>query len=676
MNLNFRQRSVPFALLLLCVLGFGLLVPWLGYYQDDWLIIWLARSFPARIMIESFAHERPFFAAIYTLTTKLLGDSPLVWQIFGLFSRWLAALAAWWGLSVIWPKHTRQTTWIAFLFAIYPSFKEQYIPVSFSQLFLLLALIFFSFGAMIQAIRQPGRRWLLNVLALLSAAFSMFSAEYFFGLELLRPIFLWFVHGEQTVSLKERLKRTLLSWLPYLLVVFSFLFWRLFIFKFPTYEPKLAQRMQTDSRTTVIRLAQTIVQDAFDMMVFAWTQTLDFVKTIQPSLSPALMRWGIILAFAAAIAFYFYHLEKDGAETGNNDTTWSRQAIFTGLVSLLATGWPYWFTGLPVELEMSNDRFTLAFTFGASILLVGLIERLVRTHLQKAAILGILVGLAVGMHFQIALTFRSLNANQTTFFRQLAWRVPALKPNTLILVDNASFPYAGSNAMSAAVNWIYGPDKPAERMDYQWFFLPDKLGGDLTDLSPNQSIEVQVYPLKFKGSTSQALVVQYSPGACVQVLEPGVHDQLPRLPALIEQALPLSNTAFIDLNADVAAARVADIFGAAGAPDWCYYFEKADLARQRKDWQSIAQIGNESARLDLKPAVKNEMEYLPFIEGYAQAGDWDKAKELTRKTLNSLPAMRPLLCTTWTRISMQTSASSKRDETISTIFQTLECGVP
>jgi len=35
-NLSFTERSVPLGLLLTCVIGFGLLIPSLGFYMDDW----------------------------------------------------------------------------------------------------------------------------------------------------------------------------------------------------------------------------------------------------------------------------------------------------------------------------------------------------------------------------------------------------------------------------------------------------------------------------------------------------------------------------------------------------------------------------------------------------------------------------------------------------------------
>ena len=39
----FSSRTFPLALLALLVLSFGLLIPWLGFYWDDWPAIMVAR---------------------------------------------------------------------------------------------------------------------------------------------------------------------------------------------------------------------------------------------------------------------------------------------------------------------------------------------------------------------------------------------------------------------------------------------------------------------------------------------------------------------------------------------------------------------------------------------------------------------------------------------------------
>ncbi len=191
----FRPWTVALALLALCAVSYGLLAGKLGYYWDDWTIVWYIHflgpsSFPA-----AFAFDRPLLAPIYMLTTSLLGESPLSWQIFAIFTRWLACLALWWTLRAVWPKFEVETACVAFLFAVYPGFKQQYIAITYGNAFLVLALYLASWGLMVWALRKPRWFWQFYLVSILVSIYAVFTAEHYFGLEFLRPVFLWLALG-------------------------------------------------------------------------------------------------------------------------------------------------------------------------------------------------------------------------------------------------------------------------------------------------------------------------------------------------------------------------------------------------------------------------------------------------------------------------------------------------
>ena len=68
------------------------------------------------------------------------------------------------------------------------------------------------------------------------------------------------------------------------------------------------------------------------------------------------------------------------------------------------------------------------------------------------------------------------------------------------------------------------------------------------------------------------------------------------------------------------------VFGAEPEHDWCYYYQKATLARQRGNWDEIISLHEEASRKGLAP--QDLIEWLPFLQAYANAGDIDHLIEL------------------------------------------------
>src|SRR5512135_3700138 len=92
---RFTAKSAPVVFALVTVVAYGLLVPFTGFYWDDWPFAWIARFLGPADFIPAFAGFRPFLGPIFFATTSVLPPDPLLWQVFALFIRFLAALAAW-----------------------------------------------------------------------------------------------------------------------------------------------------------------------------------------------------------------------------------------------------------------------------------------------------------------------------------------------------------------------------------------------------------------------------------------------------------------------------------------------------------------------------------------------------------------------------------------------------
>ncbi len=86
-----------------------------------------------------------------------------------------------------------------------------------------------------------------------------------------------------------------------------------------------------------------------------------------------------------------------------------------------------------------------------------------------------------------------------------------------------------------------------------------------------------------------------------------------------------SNIDMIQLEESNGAVLEERIFSTDSSQDWCYYAIKADLARQRGDWQEVASLGEVGITLFGKG---EDRELFPFIEANAIIGNWDRAIDL------------------------------------------------
>lgn len=368
----------PLVLLALTIAAFGILIPSLGFYWDDWPMMWFAKSqgplgFPA-----AFAGDRPLLSLAYIVTTAILKIDPFQWQLLGMFSRWFVTLAAWWSLKQLWPDHAEQVGWVALLFAVFPGFKQQPISVVYSNGLFPLISYLFSYGLMILALRNPKKRILFTILGLLTYGFCLVSTEYYIGLDIVRGVIIWLVISENKTSIKERLKSTFFAWLPYLIALGLFLFWRVFIFKFPTYQPELLESLTSSGQTfsPLLQLIYRFFHDPFTATWTTWTENFHFPVLSDLTTTSMKGYWGIVIVlFLVSIVYLlFAHFKNENEKTSENKCRWSLQAMLVGGVAIMMAGWPYFITGLPIGLEYPYDRFMLAFIWGSSIFVVGLIN--------------------------------------------------------------------------------------------------------------------------------------------------------------------------------------------------------------------------------------------------------------------------------------------------------------
>lgn len=613
--------------------------------------------------------HRPLSGEILWLGALLSGESPLGWQSLNLFYRWLSSVVLFWALLKIWPDQYQRLAGIAFIFLVFPGFTQQFVSINTSRHLLPLIFLFLSVGFMAWAIRWEKRRVTLTFASLFLAVLEVLSSDYYLGLELIRPLIIWLCLSPAEESPQARLKSTLKLSLPYLVFIALALGWRYSISRYANYPVTLMDQVSYSPVQALVGLGNTILQYIWTVCISAWAKIFTFpareafgIQTI------ALYTLVVLLAFA--LTFWYLLRLRDDVKA---EKFWL-EAITLGLFSLLAGGLPFLSTGLTIDLTFPNDRGILALMFGASLFWVGLLDRLLVNRTLKLVFLSMMIGLAAGSHLLLAYSYQKDWKTQTAFFEQLTWRVPGLENRTALLYSYTialhDF-HSTDNSLTAPLNWIYAPSRQDNELTYMLFDLRLRKERILPGINSGQPITAQYGDFSFQGSSDKILVIAYDPPACLRVLHP-IYDRLdPRLSDDIAEVLPLTN---LDLIEGSSMAKLPEhIFGShsEGDSDWCFLFEKADLARQQEDWQKVVQIGNQVSEWENAPRHASEL--VPFIQGYAIDENWIKAEQLTQLALGVSQRMEPMLCSIWVDLVQRTSSSDDRSMVADRLQKELQC---
>jgi hypothetical protein len=637
----------PLLLALVAVLAYGLLIPQLGFYWDDMAMSWIRYQLGPEAMTQYFSTNRPVWGLLYQVTTRLFPQVPLYWQVFALFWRWLTGVLAWLVLRELFPRQPRLTLGAALLFLVYPGFNQQAGAYLYSHFFIVLNFFLFSNYLMLRA--RQGSYWLKTGFGMLFSALNLWMHEYFFVLELMRPAVLWIALRDEDLDLRTRLRRTLGLWAPYLAVFVAAVFSRLFIFNNQVYEIGGDQAV-----TSPFKLLATIPSSLWTVTVAAWAQvfrlpdlTIDGPRTTLVYGAVALVTYGVL------VLVLFSRQAYDQERSERKDALW---VIGLGLFILLVAGWPFWLTGVPVSLGYPANRATLSFMLGVSLLLGGLLALLPRQ--LNWLLLAVFVSLAAGRQFQWSNDFRRDWNAQKNLFWQMTWRAPGLEPGTIVLM-NEELAFYADNSIGAALNWIYAPDNHTNRVDYVLFYPTNRLGGTLASMEAGQPVKYDYLAGQFEGNTSQVVAFYYAPPGCLRLLDSEIDPYNRLIPddSLMREAASLSSSS--PILAGEPGAHMPEIYLPEPAHGWCYYFERADLARQVGDWEQVADLADRALKLDDYP--NDPLERFVFVEGYAHAGEWEKALEQAQISYQvSKSFVGPLLCRLWERIEREVPASSQK----------------
>lgn len=636
-----KQFTIPAVLLLLVALAYGMLIPWMGFYWDDWPFAWFLRFFGPAEFIESFRPFRPLLGPIFMVTTSIFGGHPIVWQILGLIIRFLLGLEVWSLLRQVWPTRQQSVLWIVLLFTVYPAFGQQWVALThINQELIPLLFLLSSFIVTARLLRSGKNTKLLTLLAIALQALGLFSTEYFFGLEILRLLFILAILAEKIPDRKLLTKKALLQWFPNFIVWIANAAWTYSYHQSKAYD---SYDINAFSALSPLALANEFITTLSLSGFTSWLRTFNIFASIDGS-TTQIIAFSIFLISTCVV----FLVMKAQTENSTHESSFGWWVVVIGMVTIFAGRLPSWAAGLPLKIEFDYDRFFVSIMLGASLFIIGLATLVLREGRAKLILLSILIGMSTAYQFTVANTYRRDWANQQNFFWQLAWRAPALKENTALLTYELPLKYVSDLQLTAPLNWIYAPELNSREIPYVLYYLKTRF--DSTSLKANEPIELQYRTVNFSGSTSSSVVIYKEADGCLRVLDPiyGNAETVPGANAYLINAISLSDPSLIITDSPE---LVLDktLFGVEPAHDWCYFYAKAEIARQQGDWESVAKIYRQAQQDGFSATMP--VENLPFIEAFAMTGDTDAAIKLTERTTKGQEILCPTLVTLWNRVS-------------------------
>jgi hypothetical protein len=629
-----RKQFWVFVLLLLIAsaVAYLPLVNRIGYLYDDWYLMYDAHTQGSDFFHQVYAVDRPARAYVLGAAYSLFGDHVLYYHLSGYIFRLLSAITLFWIMERLWPGRRGMNFSAALLFLLYPGFLSQVNPIDYQSQLLSLCLAMFSLALTIQAIRSSNTpsRIILTVLSILLGVEYLALVDYFIGFEVLRlALVLLLVLRENATSLRQKVIQTFLRWLPFAAAPGAFLAWRLFFFE--------ADRRATDVGFQLGQLFSSplvglwwlvyLVQDIFNVLLVAWGYPL-YTIAYQMRLRDTLIGFGLagFVVLVVLVGLRWGREDKPETEAGPG-SVWMREEYWLGLVTMVACLLPVILANRHIAFP-DLSRYALAPSVGVAILLAGVIAQVVSRPLRMT-LLGFLVAVSVLTHFGNVIRVMNETEVVRDFWWQVAWRAPGIRAGTTLV---ASYPGVGIQEdyfIWGPANLIYYPEKQ-NQVPIEIKLPAAVLTNDVVlKIMTGKGVETPERRGNFltRDFDHVLFIVQTSQDSCARILDGNATELSSRDSQRTMLVAPYSQLDTVLLDSAFHEPPQS-IFGPEPAHEWCYYYQKAALARQQGNWETIHEIYREALNQGLYP--NDSAEWIPFAQAYMILGDLDKLRALKK----------------------------------------------
>ncbi len=625
------QRNIQ--ILALIVIAAVVYLPFVfqfGYYNDDWYLMYATGAKGPEAFFNIYAVDRPIRAFVMIPAYILFGPNPIYYNLSAIIFRLLGAIGFLWAIHQLWPGKKTLTWLMSLLFLIFPGFLSLFNGIDYQSQMVSLTYAMFSLAVSIRAYYET--RFVNKILGYIFASFFTWIylglVEYFIGVEAIKLLIYLILVSRESIKSLTRLKRTLLRSLPLWAGFLPFLIWRLFFFNSVrgATDAELQFDLAKVFTSPIPHLSTwsfTLFNDVLDTFIRAWITP---IIRLGSGLNFQQLIPGIFIALVVIVVLIIVLKEigvDEIAHTGAS-RSFTLEAGLIGLGAIVFGLLPVILVGRTVDFR-SYTRYSLIASSGVAILWPTLAS-LVNSRIIRNIVVSILVGSAALTHYLNGYYFANQAEATRNFWWQVSWRIPQLDTGTTLIAHY--FIVAEEDYFIwGPANLIYYPESSHPHYVQPGIYaalLNDDTVTKVLARSPQEFSNrrsIRTYP----NYRNILVITQPTPGSCVQVIDGANVELSSHEDSRIFPIAPFSETQHIWIEENFQKPPAIP-FEDEPSHSWCYFYEKAAYFRQIGELDQIAKLGDQALRAGYY--ATDLVEWLPFIEAYAQLDRADRLEEL------------------------------------------------
>jgi len=600
----------------------------IGYLNDDWYQMYDMQVKNADFYHVIFSIDRPGRALLMIPIFTAFGFEPFYYHLSAYLFRFLGGVCLYWILQLIWTRRRFAAFAAALLFTIYPGFLSQINAIDYQShifgLFLALLSVALSIKSVLSIKKLP--RLLLIVGSILAGWGYLSQMEYFIGMEVFRfaSIFILLWRSPDTSAYRKTMK-AIIACLPFILIAGGFLTWRLFFFVSERGATDIGlQISQGASPLTLFRWLNYLIQDILNVVLIAWGLPLYIVAfPLRLREIMAAFGWAGLAVLVTVLGIRWVEVDKSESETALG---LNQEAVRLSLISIVGGLLPVILVNRHIAFP-DYSRYSLIASVGAVLLLAAIIEN-ISSRTIRIAMLVLFAGVAVLTHYGNAVMAVDETLSTRNFWWQVAWRAPQINEGTTLIVSYPNSLLIEDYTVWGPANLIYYPEK--QYNTEVKIKLPAAILSDenvvlhiITDSGVETPYQRGTYLERDFGNV--LVITQSSSNGCVRVINGDGPELSPYDPQSLFMVASHSRWDNVILDAEFHTPQPV-VFGAEPVHGWCYYYQKADLARQRGEWKQIPDLLNEALKNGNYP--NDSLEWMPFLQASAVLGDTGQVRKM------------------------------------------------